>query len=44
MKYIIISKETLKTKNIKTTNNKSFKLKLKVLKLASVTTNKKANK
>ena len=32
----MISKETLKLNNIKTTYNKSFKSKLKVIKLASV--------
>ena len=39
----MISKETLKINNIKTTYDKSFKTKLKVIKLASETLIKKSN-
>ena len=39
----MISKETLQISNIKTTYNKSFKTKLKVIKVASITSIKKAN-
>ena len=39
----MISKEPLKINNIKTTYNKSFKTKLKVINVASVTSIKKAN-
>ena len=39
----MISKETLKRSNIKTTYNKSFKTKLKVIKVVSITSIKKAN-
>ena len=38
----MISKETLKN-NVRTTYNKSFKTKLKVITLASITSIKKAN-
>ena len=39
----MISKETLKINNIKTTYDKSFKTKLKVIKVTSTTSIKKAN-
>ena len=39
----MISKETLKINNIKTTYDKSFKTKLKAIKLASETLIKKSN-
>ena len=39
----MISKETLQISNIKTTYNKSFKTKLKVIKVACVMSIKKAN-
>ena len=43
MEYDIKKKKHLKINNIKTTYNKRFKTKLKVIKVASITSIKKAN-